>query len=468
VEGLPLSRVALAVVTALALFACGAPHVTSPQEETAETSDALRGARLRWANHLPYEPRAPGILPFAGSEIRALAAMGGSLYAANGYWRDIRQDDPGVPGPQVLRLDAPFGRWKIDLELGGRISGKHRFQAIGALASFTLATDDDGVALTPPVAILLASTWDRSGGLRVFAKRNGGAWSHRDLVPDAPLHSQVRAFGHHRDPITGKDHLFAGSSPLGIFRGAYDAGTGAIVWTPSEPLVAKHHPAALGHRVLAFAECNGKLYATIGWTLYERQDGPSPRWVEVFGLPDPEPPQKPEHYGLRGATAVRHGGAEALLFGVENKPFSIVRVEPASGFAATTELGVSDYLATRWQTRVGYGIAAYNDMTTYVDPATPACPKVLIGFESTTPDSPIGVGETGKHPYAQFLIRNCNGAYDLRRIRDPKLPDGDLVATRAMLNSPFAADPPGTLYAGGFDAGNMHAHNTAWLFRGAP
>jgi hypothetical protein len=37
---------------------------------------------------------------------------------------------------------------------------------------------------------------------------------------------------------------------------------------------------------------------------------------------------------------------------------------------------------------------------------------------------------------------------------------------RALAVSPFASDPVGTVYAGGFDANNNLVHNTAWLYRG--
>jgi hypothetical protein len=222
--------------------------------------------------------------------------------------------------------------------------------------------------------------------------------------------------------------------------------------------------------VLSFAECNSKLYATIGWTLYRRDDGPTPRWSEVYGLPDPPAAIDPDHYGLRGATAVPNpdGPGQSLRVAVEGRPFSILRIDPRAGHVARTELDVSAFLTRRWGTYVGYGIAAYNDMTRYVDPARPDCPSTLIGFESTTRYSDIAVGQTGKHPYAHFLVRDCHGFYGVRKVVDPTNPYADLVAVRTIAPSPFATDPPGTIYAGGFDAGNMQAHNTAWLYRGRP
>jgi hypothetical protein len=39
-----------------------------------------------------------------------------------------------------------------------------------------------------------------------------------------------------------------------------------------------------------------------------------------------------------------------------------------------------------------------------------------------------------------------------------------LVATRAIIASPFANDAD-TIYFAGFDANRRPAHNTAWIFR---
>jgi hypothetical protein len=48
-----------------------------------------------------------------GTKMRVLAAHGGRLYAGNGYW----EDRPGPEGPQgaeILVLDAPQARWRVD------------------------------------------------------------------------------------------------------------------------------------------------------------------------------------------------------------------------------------------------------------------------------------------------------------------------------------------------------------------
>jgi hypothetical protein len=69
-------------------------------------------------------------------------------------------------------------------------------------------------------------------------------------------------------------------------------------------------------------------------------------------------------------------------------------------------------------------------------------------------------------------VRDCKGSYTVNWVQDASLnPVPKLVAVRAISLSPFALDPVGTIYVGGFDAGNAPAqgvHNTAWLYKGVP
>jgi hypothetical protein len=52
---------------------------------------------------------------------------------------------------------------------------------------------------------------------------------------------------------------------------------------------------------------------------------------------------------------------------------------------------------------------------------------------------------------------------------DPALhPKPMLVSVRSLICSPFPDDPPGTVYASGFDANGNSVHNTAWIYRGTP
>ena len=57
----------------------------------------------------------------------------------------------------------------------------------------------------------------------------------------------------------------------------------------------------------------------------------------------------------------------------------------------------------------------------------------------------------------------------MREIRDKQItPEPQLVSVRTLAVTPFSSDPPGTVYAGGFDANHNPVHNTAWLYKGVP
>ena len=365
----------LAIATALA---CAAAYVGG-----GVVADAANGAStvppIAWARSLPVDSANRGISQIGGTEVRALAAMDGTLYAAIGYWRDTRQSDPGLPGPQVLALDLPTAAWRVDGQFDDRMGGgMHRYMAIGALQAVQFHSDRNGQALSPPRSVLLASMWDRQGSLKVFSKNGREArWTHTDLAASAPADSQIRSFGFHRDAATGIERAFAGTNPNGIVSGAYDAsGSGGIWWdSASEPGLPT---LVRAQRVMSFAECNGKLYATVGWDIYERQDGPSPSWRKVYAFGDNLPFNGSG--GLRGLTAIddRAGQGQELLVVAEGEEGQILRINPREGFRAVTELNVNDALTKIWGTQVIAGIIAYNDMTPYPDPSN-SCPSLLIG-----------------------------------------------------------------------------------------
>ena len=459
-----LRRLAVATALACAIAYVGGGVVAGVAEGASPVPP------ISWTRSLPVDSTNRGISLLGGTEVRALAAMDGTLYAAIGYWRDSRQSDPGLPGPQVLALDSPHASWRVDGQFDDRMGGgKHRYMAIGALQAVQFHSDRNGQALSPPRSVLLASMWDREGSLKVFSKNGREAkWANTDLTATAPAHSQIRSFGFHRDTVTGVERAFAGTNPSGIVSGAYDAsGSGGIRWDsapePGLPTLVR------AQRVMSFAECDGKFYATVGWEIYQRQDGPSPSWRKVYSFGENLPFNGSG--GLRGLTAIddRSGQGQQLLVVAEGQEGQILRISPRDGFRAVTELDINDALTKVWGTPVIAGIVAYNDMTLYPDPGD-SCPSLLIGgYDAKTPYASNAIGGNNKAPGAYYLIRDCQGHYVSREIFDPSIsPKPPLVATRAIIRSPFSSDPPGTLYAGGFDAGNTQPHNSAWLYRGVP
>jgi hypothetical protein len=404
-----------------------------------------------------------------GTELRLLAAHQGRLYAGNGYWQD-RPGPEGPQGAQILVLDQPGGSWRVDHAFAERLpGGRWRDLAVGALAEAAFATDADGRPLPRPVPRLLASTWDLTGAARVFTRDDAAAsWTAAELARDPPAADflpQIRSFGSHRDRITGIDLVFAGHMPRGIFSGGYDpAAPGRVRWSGTAELsaatVSADFPGLAGRlRVSSFAEADGRLYAAIGQQIYQRIDGPAPRWRLIYTNPRPGRSET----GLRGLTAVAgDGGRQQLLAAVEGDAARLVRVDPATG-AEITELELRAFLSRNWAMPVGYVIAAYNDMTAVGD-------ALLIGLMAFVPrgaavaaeHAVVDVGYGRVESGAWYLIRRPDRGYELRRVVTGSAQP--LVATRAICASPFAGDGD-ALYFAGYDANKAPAHNTAWIAR---
>jgi hypothetical protein len=409
-----------------------------------------------------------------GTEMRLLVAHAGKVYAGNGYWED-RPGPEGRQGAQILVLDQPGAAWRVDHAFEDRLpKGRPRDLAVGAMTEARFATDGSGARLPRPVSLLLASTWDLTGAARVFTRDDAtGAWSAVTLAQDRPAPDflpQIRSFATHRDRVTGVDMVFAGEMPRGIFAGAYDpAAVGQIRWETTAELDASSVSTAfLGLagrlRVSSFAEANGRLYAAVGHQVFERIDGPTPRWRLVYSNPRPGHSET----GLRGLTAVpARAGGEALLAAVEGNVPRIVRISPGDG-GEVTELAFDDFLARQWGMRPAYVIAAYNDMTRVHDPVRGDA--LLIGLMAfiprTTPiaaghgvvDAGYGQADSG----AWYLVRWPDGRYDLHQVVAST--GHPLLGTRSMIASPFPGEQSAVYFAG-YDAIKAPAHNTAWIVR---
>ncbi len=423
-----------------------------------------------------------------GTEMRALVAHAGMLFAGNGYWMD-EPGPEGMQGAEILVLDRPGGRWRVDHAFDEETpDGSPRHLAVGAMGEAHFATDGSGKPLAKPVSILLASTWDLTGEVKVFARDDAtGAWTgttlaYEERIPGVSHLSQVRSFGAHRDRVTGIDTVFAGHDPRGIFSGVYDpAVTGRIRWSETAEfdiatISVADIPGMEGRlRVTSFAECNDRLYATVGQQIYERTDGARPQWRLIYSNSAPGRSQS----GLRGLTAVPSpdGHGQVLLAAVEGTEPRIVRVDPRDGSEAT-DLDLHDFLGKAWGMDIGYMIAAYNNMAEVRDHGDD---DYLVGFEAFIPrysQVPAGhkmfdIGKGRLEGNAWYLVRHSNGTYDLRRIPArvgqpivsiPGRPGQPKVATRSIVASPFPADGD-AIYFAGFDANKAPTHNTAWVVR---
>jgi hypothetical protein len=413
-----------------------------------------------------------------GTEMRELAAHGGKLYAGNGYWQD-RPGPEGAQGAQILVLDGPQARWRVDQQFDERLpNGRPRHLAVSALTDITFSTDTFGKRLSKSISILFTSTWDLTGTTSVFVRDDEtGNWVRTTLAQDRPSPDflpQVRSFGVHRDAMTGIDHVFAGQDPRGIFRGSYDPTVaGRIRWSDAPELdVARTAAAAsrglTGHvRVTSFAECNGHLYAAIGQQIYERADGDDPRWRAIYSNPHPYLSET----GLRALTCIGDiDGRRYLLAAVEGSRSRIVRIDPNDG-SETTDLDLADFLGKAWRTRVGYVIAGYSGMATLRDARQGEL--LLLGLEAFIPPGvalaaghrAVDVGYGRLDAGGWYLVRHPDRQYELRSIDPATGADRPLVATRAIRASPFANDA--SVYFGGYDANKAPAHDTAWIVRAA-
>ena len=410
-----------------------------------------------------------------GTELRLLTTHGGRLYAGNGYWED-RPGLEGRQGAQVLVLDAPGAAWRVDHAFDDPLpGGRPRDLAVSALAEVVLTTDGSGRALPQPARLLIASAWDLSGASRVFTRDDGtGDWRATTLAQDQATPgslAQIRSFGRHGDHVTGVDLVFAGQTPRGVFAGHYDPGApGLIRWDPDPELDASSVSAASRGlqgrlRVSSFAEANGRLYAAIGQQIFERADGPAPRWRLVYTNPHPGQSET----GLRGLTAVpAAGGRQVLLAAVEGSAARLVRIDPDTG-AEVTELDLLAFLGRAWGMHPGYVIAAYNDMIPVESPGRGhALLAGLMAFiRKDEPVAPghtlVNVGNGRVEGGAWFLARWPDGSFGLHQVTAAFAQHP--VAVRSIAVSPFPNES-GAIYLGGFDANKAPAHNTAWIARG--
>jgi len=384
-----------------------------------------------------------------GTEIMQLVAHLGKLYAATSVMGDRPGDDPAV-GAQILVLDHPEQGWRVE----------HTFDARSArmsLASVTFAVDRRGRVLDTPAAILLAGPSDGQGSIAVYSRDEAsGTWTERMLATSARSTS-IRSLCSYRDTVTGVDRVFAGTSPSGIYSGAYDpTEPGKVAWDDG-PEFSEYK-----NRPMAFAVCNGALHVTIKPHMYRRIDGAQPRWELVYTLPE-EVSRSRLSCGLRGLTTIPHssGDGECMLAALEGEQARILQIDPRGGYRATIDLDVLDFLERQWGQRPGYAILAYNDMTTVPLPGIQGSP-LLLGLEATSSMQHHTHPTDGWRPEGMYLVRYPDQRYQLRQISDPTLqPMPRLVSTRTIAVSPFDRR---TLYFGGYDPNALPAHNTAWVY----
>jgi hypothetical protein len=411
-----------------------------------------------------------------GTETVRLIEHGGRLYAGIGFWNDAPDGDPRrrTHGAQVLRKDSADAAWVVDRNWG------KTYWRVNAMLSVTFTADAEGKPLVKPVSLLLAAIGGLGGDktATVWVRDDAGRWTESVV---ATGHGYVRSLIAYRDKVTGRNHLFAGTVK-GIVRGSYDpASPGKIRWEPrpeieghTEYTFQKGNFARTYHpRIVAFAEVNGRLYAsqqvvkgsTDEGGLLVRTDGPNPSWQVVYRRE--LPPQAVTGYtAFRGITAIphpKHAGKQAIL-GAWEWSGLIELVDPLANHAVAQELDVLAHFKAAFGSLKKPAIfPAYNEFTPFTHPDNGSTLH-LCGIWAWPPgwDKPPTNG-------SWFLIRRADGSYEHQPIYDPAhpLPEGQsLGACRTIAVSPFPEDRGRVLYFGGYDAGGGKCHNTAWIYKG--
>jgi hypothetical protein len=419
-----------------------------------------------------------------GTEVMKLVPSGGKLYAAIGYWEDVRGRDP-LTGPQILVLDSPQGRWRVEHSFSEKLpNGRQKFVRVTELTKVTFTTDGKGRPLSPAVSMLIAGLDGIGRG--AIGSRNDVTGEWIEMNPEIRELKSVRSwsfrsFALYKDPVTGIDKLYAGggSSENGSQRGAIISG----VYDPSAPGRIKWDktPEFTGfkNRVMAFAECDRRLYFAAKPALYERtSNGSRPKWEMVYSYPQPI---HPNNSGLRSLTVVQNprGPGQVILAGMEGSGL-LIRIDPTNNHSVTTELDVPRFLRERWRlpSYKDYVTPGYSGMP-FIKDAVTGSYFLIIGLEAHCP-------LPGKQHSAWYLVRDFGGRYSLHEVPPLRLASGssqtpskylsmngspatdmrpNLVSVRTIAISPFPEGASHTLYLGGYDGENRPAHNTAWIYR---
>ncbi len=140
---------------ALALCLLAAQEAVQAFSSAQAVSQTVPFPTMSWEKSLPVtfnsNPYSTTIVPFGGTETRALVFMDGSLYAGIGDWEDPLLSYPSTPGPQVLRLNSPLGSWVEDQNLKSLVinqAGQKKYKAISILG--TVYFDHDIPPPPPP------------------------------------------------------------------------------------------------------------------------------------------------------------------------------------------------------------------------------------------------------------------------------------------------------------------------------
>jgi hypothetical protein len=410
-----------------------------------------------------------------GSEIMHLVAHQGKLHAANGYWKDARWEDPPHAkrqSAQVLRLDAPDGRWQVDLDTGRANNRGLSFMKGNILKSVTFTRDRAGHPLPRPRKLLIlaagtnvagqgsVSTWVRDDTKNTWthsvvlegSNANGIRWVPRDMEV-------------HRDKVTGVERIFLLLGNPGIISGIHDPSAPGMIRWDRKPEFPDSTP--FRTRPLGIVRANGSLLFSVGGSVYKRIDGANPAYTRVLDL---GARTNTDTGGIRGLTTIANpnGPGESILFlwaPVGRSMSTIKRLDPdgRGGYTVHDEASMHGLMSRALAAKIGTTLGAHNMMTPVTHPATGETVH-LIGFQGVIRDVPQLRSDPG--PYyagAMFAVRTSAQTYTVHEVNGRWSPGKrPLVCPRTFCPSPFG---DGQLYVGGHDANGQRSDNMAWIFR---
>lgn len=263
--------------------------------------------------------------------------------------------------------------------------------------------------------------------------------------------------------MTKRDHVFVGTPAGKVFRGSHDPeAPGQLRFEPSPEL---HGPG----RVHAFAEFEGRLYASIGVDpdepgggLYRRRPGDRADWELVYAWQLPVPQAKP---GLRGLTSIPHPSTPdtRVLIGAREHPGVVEMIEPHRDHRVTVEYDVRGHYLAQWgQLGGSASIIAYNEFTELRHPDS----GELLHWAGLYINAPSDLAPLDEASH--FLVRHVDGTYEhgiITKPGDSNSSARELRGARTLAPSPFPEDEGRVFYIGGFDAHGSGHRSTGWIYR---
>jgi acetyl esterase/lipase len=385
-----------------------------------------------------------------GTETMRLISHAGKVFAGLSTWTDDSETGSAT-GAQILVKAGPDQPWEVDATFPG-------VMRISAMTTATFTNDHRGTKLASPVTLLLADAAQnssrRTGMLRVMVRKDAAGRWDESVVRDGASNAFIRAFGVHRDAVTGVDLVFAGTGAGEIYAGAYDPSLpGRIRWNTTPEYSSPDFANTSFTRVSAFCVANGRAYCSASPRLLERQDGRTPTWKEVYTW---AADTSRNGAGLRGITAVPSpDGRYEVIVGAWEREGQILRIDPRDDFEAVVELNTQEFLRKQLGDFRGGRLTAYNRFEPGTHPRT-GKPIHWVTVAGVKPDEPNA---------AWLMMRHPDGRYEVLRVFDPSASRASpLVSTRTVEVSPWS---PREFFTGGYDgaANQRNNRNTAWIYR---